>query len=175
MRRSNDARDGGQAQIAAGKQFPCAQKQAAAAHSAMDGESDEYMFRDSPPHTMDAKTAYAQGPVQSGPRKRALAAEHKKIPEDFAFSAIKEKVLKENLKNIPVVIKVAEKIFRRYSTGGAQITKQAAIEAAAGVCYYCEPDNPTGGKLRQRGAYCNFQQARAATASPQEGAPSSST
>ena len=48
------------------------------------------------------------------------------------------------------------------------------MEMAAGACYYCEPDNPMGGKLRRREAYCNFQQARAATSSPQEGTPSSS-
>ena len=90
------------------------------------------------------------------------------------MSTIKGKLLKENLKNSPVVIKVAE-IFRHYSADGARITKQAAMEMVAGVCYYCEPDNPTGGKLHHRGAYCNFRQARAATASPQEGDPNSST
>ena len=105
----------------------------------------------------------------------AAAQEHKEIPGDFALSAIKELVLKEGMQRIPVAMKVAEQIFRYYSPDGAQIARQAAMEMAAGVCYYSEPDKPTGGKLRRRGAYCNFQQAPAATVSPQEGAPSSST
>ena len=105
----------------------------------------------------------------------AAVQEYKNTPEDFASSAIEEQLLKESLKNIPVAFKVAEKVFRRCSADGAQIARQAAMEMAAGARYYCEPDNPTGGKLRRRGAYCNFQQARAATVSPQEGAPSSST
>ena len=104
----------------------------------------------------------------------AAAQEYKKSPEAFAFSASKELLLKEGLKNILMAIKVAEKIFRHYSSDGVQIARQAATEMAAGACYYCEPDNPTGGKLRRRGAYCNYQQARVATSSPQEGAPSSS-
>ena len=127
----------------------------------MDCESDESMFGDPPAQTTtDANTAYIKGPAQPGLRKRVAAAqEYKQIPEDFALSAIKELLLKEGLKNIPSLIKVTEKIFRHYSADGVEIARQEVMEMAAGARYYCEPGTPTGGKLRRRGAYSNYQQA----------------
>ena len=107
--------------------------------------NDKYMFGDEPVQTtMDAKTAYVKARVQPGFRRRVAAArEHKLAPEVFAFNAIKEILAKEGLQNIPIVIKVAEKISGTDNKAGGD---------GAGGRYVLalRPGEPTGGKLRRR-------------------------
>ena len=76
----------------------------------------------------------------------AAAQEYKNMPEDVAFPAIKELPLKEGIKNIPVVIKVAEKLLRLYSADGAQIARQAAMGIGSGRLPLLRPGQPDGWK-----------------------------
>ena len=81
----------------------------------------------------------------------------------------------QQLANIPVIVKVGERVFRHYDATGKQISKDEANQKANGVAYYCDPETPESGRLRRRGAFCSYDAARSATGLVQSGGGSSAS
>ncbi len=94
-----------------------------------------------------------------GPAKKIMPT------KQIDFEGIHERLLRDGLDGIPVVVKVSERVMRHYHPNGEHITKDEANRLANGVCYYVDDDGTSHGRLRMRGAYCSVGTARAALSS----------
>ena len=136
---------------------------------------DEVMFGDEQVSIKTHKDSKFMEIDRPGPRSRLRrVVEEKTMPCDFNFKKIEKMLGNQRLANIPVIVKVSERVFRHYDAAGKQISKDEANQKANGVAYYCDPETPEAGRLRRRGAYCSYENARSATGSPQGGGSSAS-
>ena len=88
--------------------------------------------------------AAARGPEDEGDITGALAA-----------------LAAKGLHGVPVAQRVGDKAFDYYDHHGNRLSKEQALALCGGVAYYVEVENPSGGRLRRRGAFVSESDARA--------------
>ena len=82
---------------------------------------------------------------EAAPKKTRGVARLIMPQRECDFAGIKKKMLRDGLENIPVVVKVAERVMRHYTSDGEHVTKDEANRLAGGLAYYVNDDGSTDG------------------------------